>query len=116
MPVNSIQGFFIELYQPFSGLLDYTTDFFPPGTDVFANISLSMVDTEPENMPGPTFAAVGYVRWWTSYLPDGTEGPQQGEVANFAQNAVGVKNVARINFELFVESAFAVAQINIYEF
>jgi hypothetical protein len=116
MPVNSIQGFFIELFQPFAGSLDYTTDFFPPGTDVFANISLSMVDTLNRNLPDSTFVAVAYVRWWTSYLPDGTEGPQQGEIANFAQNAIGVQNVARINFELFVESALAVAQINIYGF
>jgi hypothetical protein len=86
------------------------------GTNVFANISLSQINTLFEGkLPDPTFVAVAFVSWWTFYLPDGTEsGPQNG--SGFEQNAVGIQNVARINFTLFAERTWAIAQINIFEF
>src|SRR3954451_14079001 len=71
--------------------------------NVFANISLSQVNTLFEGkLPDPTFVASAFVRWWTVYLPDGSESAQQSG-SGFEQNAIGVDNVARINFVLFVE-------------
>jgi hypothetical protein len=111
-----IDGFFIDLIAPIEGLIEFTTDPFPPGTDVYANISISTMDTLFEGkLPDPTFAATAFVNWWTFYLPDGTESAQQ-DGSGFAQNAVGINNVARINFLLFGERVFAIAQINIFTF
>jgi hypothetical protein len=114
--VKRIDGFFIEVIAPIEGLIEFTTDPFPQGTNVFANISISMIDTLFEGkLPDPTFTASAFVNWWTFYQADGTESPQQ-DGSGFTQNAVGVGNVARINFILFVERAFAIAQINIFGF
>jgi hypothetical protein len=114
--LNSIQGFFIHVHAPIEALLEFTTDPFPPGTNVYANISISTLNTLFEGkIPDPTFAATAWVRWWTFYLPDGSESqPQEG--SGFEQNAAGVQNVARINFVLFAERADAIAQINIFGF
>ena len=40
-----IQGFFIDVVAPIEGMIEFTTDPFPPGTNVFASISLSFLDT-----------------------------------------------------------------------
>lgn len=80
-----------------------------PGNNILANISLSQINTL--NASDPTFAAVGWIDSWTFYQGDGTESdPQQGD--GFGQNAVFVPNCATIKFALFVERAWAIAQIN----
>lgn len=108
-----IQGFFIDVVAPIEGMIEFTTDPFPPGTNVFASISLSFLDTLFEGkIPDPTFAAAAFVNWWTVYLPDGSESQQQPG-SGFNQNAAGIQNVARINFVLFAERAWAIAQINV---
>ena len=108
-----VQGFFIDVIAPIEGMIEFTTDPFPPGTNVFASISLSHLDTLFEgNLPIPTYAATAFVNWWTTYLPDGSESGQQSG-SGFPQNAAGVQNVARISFTLFAERVWAIAQINI---
>ena len=108
-----VQGFFIDVISPGSGLIEFTTDPYPKGTNVFANISLSFLNTMFEgNSPDPKFAASAWVDWWTTYLPDGSESEQQPG-SGFDQNAVGIENVSRISFVAFVDSAWAIAQINV---
>ena len=115
--VNFIQGFFINVVQPIEGSLDFTTDPFPQGTNVWANISLSTVNTAFEGkLDDPTFAAIAWVNWWTTYNPDGGESAPQGGDLDFQRNAVGIQNVARINFMVFAERAEAIAQINVFGF
>ena len=112
--LNSIQAFYIDVVAPIDFQLDFTTDPFPLGTNVVANISLSFIDTLFEGkIPDPTFVALAFVEGWTVYLPDGTESGWQGGL-DFNRNAVGVQNVARINFRLFAERVWAIAQINIF--
>jgi hypothetical protein len=111
-----VDGYYIALIAPIEGLIEFTTDPFPKGSDVYANISISATDTLfSGKLDDPTFAATAFVNWWTTYLPDGSESAQQTG-SGFDQNAVGVNNVARINFILFGERVYSVAQINIFTF
>ncbi|MBB5508905.1 hypothetical protein [Paraburkholderia atlantica] len=108
------QGFYISLVAPIDGSLEFTTDPFDPGTNVFASISLNQIDTLFEGkFPDSTFTATSYIGWWTFYLPDGTESPQQ-DGSGFTQNSALLQNVARINFVLFAQRAWAIAQISIF--
>jgi hypothetical protein len=88
---------------------------FPPGFNVYANISLSDVNTLfVRNAEDPKFAAVAFIEGWTFYQADGRESPVQGHVANFKQNAVQVDNCASIRFALLGERVAAIAQINLF--
>jgi hypothetical protein len=115
--LNDVSGYWISAYAPYFFEIDYTLGPLPAGTNVYASIALSQVDTAPfqsESTEG--FYATAYVQSWTYYLADGTESPPQGEVANFAQNAVSVINCARITFTLVVSATAAIAQINSFTF
>jgi len=112
--VNRIDGYWIETISSFSALQEFTLPALPPGTNVYANISVSFVDTVFfGNSPDPKFVAAAFIDSWTFYQSDGTESaPQPG--SGFNQNAVAVDNCASIKFILFVEQAWAIAQINIF--
>ena len=86
---------------------------FPVGTNVYASISLSEVNTLfAANDPDPKFSVTALVESWTFSEPDGTESaPQLG--MEITQNAVAVDNCATIKFALFGERVTATAQINI---
>jgi hypothetical protein len=115
--VSQIQGYFMQVdagefdWFPIS----FTTDPFPPGTNVWASISLSQAGTQfASTALEPTFS-VAYVWAWSTYNPDGSESPEQvGK--GFTQNSVGVANCARITFVLAAGKAFATAQINVFRF
>ena len=106
-----IEGFFIEAIGPFGPLsIEITTDPYPIGTDVYANISLSSIDTQWHGQVlDPPYSAAAEITSFTTYLPDGTESPPLSPL----NNAFGIKNVARITFALGVEHASAMAQINV---
>jgi hypothetical protein len=111
--LQSIEGYFINMITDGFFTLEYVHQIPQPGTNVYANISLSSVNTETSAAgPDPKFAAIAYVRTWTVYDPDGTESPPQGG-SKFTQNAVLVNNCARITFQLIGNRVNAVAQINI---
>lgn len=110
----SIEGFWIEIIAPKFLFLEFTSDPFPPGTNVYGNISLSTVDTLfAANDPDPKFAAEAFIVSWTFYQADGSESaPQTPDL--FWQNAIGVNNCARITFALAGERVAALAQINLF--
>lgn len=110
--VQRVDGYWIAALGP-EVLQEFTLPALPQGTNVYANISLSQVNTLFEgNSPDPTFTANAFIDSWTVYNPDGTQSsPQSGN--GFVQNAVELENCATITFILFVERAWAIAQINI---
>lgn len=114
--LNRIDGYWISIVAPVFFAERFTTGPFPKGTNVYANISLSFVDTLfASNSPDPTFAVEALVESWTFYQADGTESaPQLG--SGFNQNAVGISNCARITFVLAGERVSADAQVNIFSF
>jgi len=115
--VSRIDGYWMEVIAPIFFFQEFTLDPLPPGTNVYASISLSDVNTLfAGNTPDPTFVATAYIESWTFYQPDGTESdPQTGNLL-FNQNAVWVENCARIKFALFRERVVASAQINVFTF
>jgi hypothetical protein len=114
--LNRIDGYWMGAIAPIEQLIQFTTDPFPQGTNVFASISLNFVDTLfSGNFPDPTFAITAFIDSWTFYQDDGSEsGPQQG--SGFNQSSVGINNCARITFILFGERVAADAQISIFTF
>jgi hypothetical protein len=116
--VSRIEGYWIAVVAPqFTVLQEFTTDPFRPGTNVYASISLSEVNTLFEaNAPNPRFAASAWIMSWTFYRPDGSESRPQSGGPLFTQNAVGVDNCARITFALAGQRVAATAQINIFTF
>jgi hypothetical protein len=110
----TVNGYWLEVIARSYVLIEFTTDPFPRGTNVYANIALSDVFTyfEDAGIP-PKFTAVGYIESWTFYLADGTESePQIG--MGFNQNAVEVNNCARIKFGLVGIQVSTTAQVNIF--
>ena len=115
--LTSVNGYWMEVVAPsFFFTQTFTLDPLPPGTNVYANISLSDLNTIFEAKdPDPSYVATAYIDSWTTYQPDGTESaPQTG--SGFSQNAVAVENCARINFSLVGERVVAIAQVNIFTF
>jgi hypothetical protein len=113
--LNRVDGYWIEIIAPkFFLVQEFTLDPLPPGTNVYANISLSDVNTLFEaSDPDPKFAATAFIESWTFYKPDGSESaPEPG--MGFNQNAVAVENCARIKFALVGQRVAAIAQINIF--
>src|SRR5437763_12014592 len=96
--LNRIDGYWILIIAPSFFVQRFTLDPLPAGTNVYATISLSDVNTLfAANDPDPKFATTAFVESWTFYRPDGTESePQVG--MGFTQNAVAVDNCARITF------------------
>jgi hypothetical protein len=64
------------------------------------------------NVNDPKFAATATIVSWTVYQANGTESqPQTG--MGFTQNAVLVRNCARITFMLHGWQVAAIAQVNV---
>ena|SRR5215469_992905 len=104
----------VGLYNAFDALQFVTTPLFPKGTNVFANASLSQVNTLFfGNSPVPTFTAVAFIWSWTVYQQDGTQSDPQSP-PDFFQNSVEVNNCATITFAVFVERAWAYALLNAF--
>jgi hypothetical protein len=117
--VNRIDGYWIDaesLGGAFASTLTLPTagqPAFPPGTTVWATISLSQVEFFP-NDPRLQYGAQAFVKSWTVYKPDGT--PSAPFNGLETQNAVGIENCAGITFQLGVINATAIAQINVFTF
>jgi hypothetical protein len=123
--LNTISGYWIRasVYGSDFYSQDFTTDLFPRGTNIYANISLSTYTFTlgrnlGENLPPYTTAvAKAHIYSWTFYNPDGTESqPQQLFNDGVYTNAVVIRNCAKITFRLLVMRADAVAQINIFTY
>lgn len=115
--LKRIDGYTMTVIAPNFALVEFHLDPLPPGTNVWANISLSNVNTLFEgNNPDPKFAVDAYIAYWTFYNPDGSESQPQPDGSVYFKNAVGVENCARIVFDLFGWRAAAIAQINIFSF
>src|SRR5437763_9656181 len=72
--VNHIDGYWMSVIAPGFFLQRFTLDPLPQGTNVYANISLSFVDTLfAANDPDPKFSVEAFVESWTFYQSDGTE-------------------------------------------
>lgn len=113
--LNRIDGYWIETISAFGALQTFTIAPLPPGTNVYATISLSFLDTLFQgNGPDPTFAAMAFIESWTVYQPDGTQSGPQTEPE--IHNAKGIENCATITFGLSAERARAMAQINVFSF
>jgi hypothetical protein len=107
----------LEVIAPGSLIVErLTLNPFPPGTNVYASISLSGINTlfEGASERDPHFTAVAYVESWTFYQTDGTESGPQTVTNQFTQNAVMVENCARITFALAGAGVNAFAQINVF--
>ena len=114
--VSRIDGRWIEIISPGFFVLDFD-ERFRPGTNVYASISLSQVNTLFfRNADDPKFAATAFIEGWTVYEADGSESPLLGPGIDFTQNAVAVDNCASIRFALAGERVTAIAQINISTF
>lgn len=116
--LNSAEGFTMQAISPFDALNNTTIGPFPPGTNVYASISLSMLDTLYSNSPDPTFAATAFIDSWTVYLPNGRQSrPQSGGVyPDFTQNSAVINNCATVTLALFVKRVWAIAQISALTF
>jgi hypothetical protein len=108
-----IESYWIQIIAHNFFTLRYTHGPLPPGTNVHANISLSMFSTLfKATDPSPTYAATAIVESWTFYKPDGTKSEAQAG-RGFSQNAIAVENCATITFALQGLRTQAIAQINI---
>lgn len=112
--LKRIDGFWMEAAGEFAAQ-DLTLGPFPPGTNVFANISVSSVTNVFTGETSAPFLAAAYVAGWTFYQSDGTES-EPVQSMGFIQNAVGIENCARIIFGLQAERILAIAQINVFTF
>ena len=112
--LNGIDGYWMSVIAPEFFFQSFTLDPLPRGTNVYANVSLSSVNTLFEaDDPDPKFSIEAYIVSWTFYQADGTESePQVG--MGFNQNAVFVQNCARITFALAGQRVAADAQINVF--
>jgi hypothetical protein len=72
--VKSIEGYWMSIVAPGFFVQRFTLGPLPPGTNLYASISLSDVNTLfAANQPDPKFATTAFVESWTFYKPDGTE-------------------------------------------
>jgi hypothetical protein len=119
--LKRIDGYYIWVVTNDGLGAELTIPPFPPGTNVYATISLSWVEHVSNNgrYPPDTRAARAWIDSWTTYLPDGTESPPfypGGMPAGAAENAAGIENCATITFVLQALVAYTRAQINVYVF
>ena len=104
-------------FSPGFFVLPFTLDRLPPGTNVYASIGLSQVNTSfAANAPDPHFSAEAWISSFTVYLTDGSESaPQTPDSPLFFLNSIFIQNCATITFELAVNRADAIAQITVFE-
>lgn len=114
--LTRIDSFFIDVVAPDFFQIELTRQF-PQGTDVQATICLSSLQTSLPILfnPDPHFDVVARIVSWAVHLTGGGEGPRIF-ASSSNQNAVSVKNCARITFSLFASRAAAKAQINVFSF
>jgi hypothetical protein len=111
--MNLLDHYYLSVISPFGAFFDHVAGPFPQGTDVYASISVSFIDTLfSGNIPDATFAVVAEIAWFTTYLADGTESNQQE--ADFGQDILIGSNIARIGFRLFAERAWGIAHMNVF--
>jgi hypothetical protein len=116
-----IDGYWIHLIAPSFHQILFTLPRLPPGTNVYASISLSEVNTRfDSNDTDPKFAVNAQVSSFTFYNPDGTEStpqttPQTGPPTTL-KNAISVENCATITFVLSGSRVAAFAQISVFTF
>ena len=64
--LNRIEGYWMSIIAPGFFVIRFTLDPLPLGTNVYANISLSDVNTLfARNDPDPKFASTAFVESWT---------------------------------------------------
>lgn len=105
--VNHIEGYYLEASGTFEQFFYFRQ--MHPGTNVYANISLSRLVPLNQGIAASAEAYILYSRYYESDLklsdPVGG-GPRQ--------NAAYIENVFDVVFVLKVESADAVAQVNVF--
>jgi hypothetical protein len=113
--LTTVTGFWLRIIARSSFVSqEFTLGPLPPGTNVYANISLNELNTYFDtDTTNSKFSATGYIPFWTHYREDGTESDQI-ESMGFNQNAVQVNNCARIWFVLEGIQVAASAQVNIF--
>jgi hypothetical protein len=114
--LKRIEGFWMSIIAPGVFVQRFTLDPLPRGTNVYASICLSEVNTmATESDPNAKFIATAAVESWTFYRPDGTKSypPSSGMAI---QNAIAVENCATITFALVGWRVAATAQINLMFF
>jgi hypothetical protein len=112
--LTSINGYWLRVIAPSAiESQELTLGPFPPGTNVYANISLNELNTYFElDSSNTKYSATGYIPFWTHYKDDGTESNQMQSMG-FNQNAVAVDNCARIWLVLEGFRVVASALVNV---
>ena len=112
--LTDVEGYWLSVVAPTEFLQTATVGPYPPGSHIYATISLSEVDTLfSSNEPPPTFTMMAFVDSWTVYEPDGSQSGPLGGGQPFP-NAIWIENCATITFWLFAERAAGTAQVNVY--
>jgi hypothetical protein len=114
-----IGSYWIEIISPGRIFdIDYTTDPFLPGTNIYANISLSAFNLgfSSAGDPDPTQknAAIAQIVSYSIYNNELESGPIIP--ADLQANGLFVFNCARISFRLSGQYISAKAMINIFRF
>jgi len=110
--VTRIEGHWIRT-RAFSGpsTVTYQVRPYPPGTDVYACISLSYVLGVPVRNDPWDFAA--YIESWAYYRQDGTETVGWGD-EEWRTNSQWIENCTKITFALNVTRGEAIGQISVF--
>jgi hypothetical protein len=112
----SVEGFWIaaSIFGDGTFSQSYFQFYEPPGQDIYATIALSRLDHYPGDADHFVSA---YIARWTVYGPDGKLFAPEPNSMGRAQNAIGLRNCASLEFELEVTHwVTAAAQINIFKF
>lgn len=113
--LTTVNGYWLRIIAPSDFVLQEITLAFPPGTNVYANISLNELNTYfLANSTDPKFSATSYIPYWSFYLDDGNESQREG--MGFNQNAVAINNCASIRFVLEGIHVAATALVNIFTY
>jgi hypothetical protein len=116
--LDIIGSYWIQVTAPGSLFsLEYTTDPFPDGTNVYANISLSAFNTGfPDNSPDPNqkSTAIAEIISYSVYLDGQEAGPISA--TDPPANGLFVNNCAKMTFRLSGQYIAAKALINIFQF
>jgi hypothetical protein len=115
--LTSVDGFWLRIIAPTDFVLqELTLGPFPPGTNIYANISLNEINTYFTEFTGgstdPKFVATSWISSWTTWLENGTESEHEG--MGFNQNAVLVPNCAHITFAITGLRVVATALVNLF--
>ena len=115
--LDIIGSYWIQVTAPGSLFsLEYTTDPFPDGVNVYANISLSAFEGLPESSPDPSqkSTAIAEIISYSIYLGGQEAGPISP--TDNPANGLFVNNCAKMTFRLSGQYIAAKALINIFRF